>query len=97
MNLCICRWVNRKVPSPHSVLATELVDTAARINDFLLASVKRMTGRAHLDSKIFTVRRTSGELITTTTSHLHFTVVGMDFGFHSQFFPKRAKRLKKGA
>ena len=97
MNLCICPWLNRKVPSTHSVLAAELVDTAARINNFLLASVKRMPGRAHLDSEIFTVRGTSGEFITATTSYLHFTVVGMDFGFHSQFFPKKAKSFKKGA
>jgi hypothetical protein len=41
-----------------TVFATELVDPSARIKDFLLAGVERMTCRAHFDEQILTKRGT---------------------------------------
>ena len=38
-------------PSSFTILATELVDATAGIDDLLLAGVKRMTGGANLDQR----------------------------------------------
>ena len=68
--------------SAHAVLATELVDAAARINDLLLARIEGMAGRADLDQEILAERRTRREFVAATAGDLDVRVVGMDIGFH---------------
>ncbi len=36
----------------HTVLATEFIDAAGRVDDFLLAGVERVAGRAHFDMQL---------------------------------------------
>ena len=69
-------------PLAHSVFLAELVYAAARIDDLLLARVKRMAGRAHLDREVFAERGTRRKLVAATTAYLDFMVAGMNFGFH---------------
>ena len=66
----------------HAVLAAELVDATAGIEDLLLAGVKRMTRRAHFNREVIAKCRTGTELVTATTGYFDVTVIGMNFGFH---------------
>ncbi len=79
-----------------AVLATELVNPSTRIDDFLLACIERMTGRANLNDEVFTQCRPCGEFVATTTGHFDVAVIGMDLGFHFRS-SLRQKRWKKGA
>ena len=65
-----------------TVLAAELVDPATGVDDFLLARVERMTGRADLDCEVLTERAASRELVAATTGNFDIAVIGMDVGFH---------------
>jgi hypothetical protein len=75
-----------RLPHPsnlaHAVLATELVDPAAGINDLLLTGVEGMTSRADLDGQVLAERAASREFVAATARYVDFTVVGMDIGFH---------------
>jgi hypothetical protein len=66
----------------NAVLAAEFVDATARIDDLLLARIKRMTGRADLDHEVFAERRTRREFVAATAGNLDIRVVGMGIGFH---------------
>ena len=87
---------NQGDPLVHPVLAAELVDSPAGIDDLLLARVKRMTGRAHLDQKVFAERRTRREFVAATTSDLYIAVVRMNVGFHG-LLSGALESAKKGA
>ena len=65
-----------------AVLATEFIDPATRINDFLLTRVERMTCRTDLDRQVLTQGGTGREFVATTTGHFDIAVVGMNIGFH---------------
>ena len=73
-------WLLMKLAQ--AVLATEFIDPATRINDFLLACVERMTCRTDLDCQILTQGRAGREFVATTTGHFDIAVVGMNIGFH---------------
>jgi hypothetical protein len=66
----------------HPVLATEFVDSAARINDLLLAGVERVTGGANLYKKVFTKCGARRKFVATTTGDLRVGVIGVNIGFH---------------
>jgi hypothetical protein len=65
-----------------AVLATEFIDPATRINDFLLARVERMTCRTDLDCQVLTQRGPGREFVATATGHFDIAIVGMNIGFH---------------
>ena len=88
------RW--SRVSARHLIFALKALDSTCGIHNLLLTSEEWMTLVA--DFNLDRVLRSAGdELISTSTADTALYVIGMDFGFHSQFFPKRAKRLKKGA
>ena len=72
----------RLVQLSQAVLATEPIDPAARINDFLLARVKRVARRTHFDQKVLAQGRAGREFVAATTSHFDVVVIGMNVGFH---------------
>jgi len=80
----------------HAVFTAELVDATARIDDLLLAGVKRMTGGAHLNEEVFTERRARCELISAATGYFDVAVVWMDVGFHCHALHS-TRECKKGA
>ena len=65
----------------------ELVHAAGAVNDFLLAGVKRMAFRAHLDGeRFFFHRRFGGEFFAARASYGDFVVVGVNTLFHDVSF-----------
>ncbi len=66
------------------VFATEFIDPAAGINDFLLARVERMTRRTHLDQEVLAQGRAGCEFVAATTGHFDIVVIGMNVGFHGR-------------
>ncbi len=91
-----CRRMRRAEPGDalHAVFLAEFIDATARIDDLLLARVKRMTGRAYLDREIVRERRTRCELVATATSDFDVAVVGMDIGFHFEALLRQVLRTK---
>ena len=80
----------------HAVLFAELVYTSARIDDLLLARVKRVARGAHFNTEILAESRACGELITTAASDFNAIIIWMNVGFH--FLALRSALLhKKGA
>jgi hypothetical protein len=77
-----CPRATQRIALAETVLAAELVDPAAGIDNFLLTGIERVTGRANLDCEVFTEGAACGEFVATTTGHLDFAVIGMDVGFH---------------
>jgi len=65
-----------------TVLAAELIDPAARINDFLLPRVERVARRTHFDQQVLAQGRAGREFVAATTGHIDVVVVGMNVGFH---------------
>ena len=65
-----------------AVLTTEFIDPAAGINDFLLARVKRVARRTHLDQEVLAEGGAGCEFVAATTSYFDIAVVGMNVGFH---------------
>ena len=66
------------------VLAPEFIDPAAAINDFLLARVKRVARRTHLDQEVLAEGGAGCEFVAATTSYFDIAVVGMNVGFHGR-------------
>ncbi len=91
-----CRRMRRAEPGDalHAVFLAEFVDATARVDDLLLARVKRMTGRAYLDREIVRERRTRCELVAAATSDFDVAVVGMDIGFHFEALRRQVLRTK---
>ena len=73
----------------NAVLAAELVYTSARIDNLLLARIKRVARGAHFNPEILAERRTRREFVATTTGDLDGVVTGMNVGFHDGS-PERA-------
>ncbi len=89
---------SRPTPRPgsaHAVLAAELVDPTAGIDDLLLAGVERMAGGAHFDEEVLTERRARLEFVAATTSDLDGVVIGVNVGFHVAL--RSTLLCKKGA
>jgi hypothetical protein len=55
-----------------------------------------MTGRAHLDQKVFAERRTRREFVAATTGDLDIAVVRVNVGFHG-WLSGALESAKKGA
>ncbi len=76
-----CRWrpehpghVTRLPGRLHTVLAAELVDPSGRINDFLGAGIKRVTGRTDVDMQFVSQRRLGLKLIAAAADNFDFLV-----------------------
>ena len=65
-----------------TVLAAELLNPPAGIDDFLLAGIERMTCRAHFDEEVLTKGGASREFVAAATGNLDIVVGGMNLGFH---------------
>ena len=65
------------------IAAIESIDTARRVNQFLLAGKKRMTRRANFDVQIAFTRRTRLESFAAGAGHCDFFIFRMNSGFHS--------------
>lgn len=65
-----------------TVLAAELIDPAAGIENLLLTGIERMTGRAHFDEEVLVKRGAGIKFVTAATSDLDIVVGGMNLGFH---------------
>ena len=76
------RGRGRRRSGPGSVALAEFVDATRRIHDLLFAGVERMAHRADFDMQRLTDRRTRGEGIPATASHLDFSVLWVYAGFH---------------
>lgn len=66
----------------HAVFLAEALDAAGRIDDFLLAGIKRMALRTHFDRQRATQRGPRFKRVTATAGDIDFVVVGMNIGFH---------------
>src|SRR5438128_9687355 len=64
------------------VFASEALDAAGGVQQFLLAGKERMARRADFHIDVATMRRARDERISTGAVHPHFVIVGMDSGFH---------------
>jgi hypothetical protein len=78
----------------HSILASELINATAGVNDLLLARVKRVTRRAHFDKEIVAEGRTGFKFIAATTGDLNGVVIGVSIGFHGGSLRKVLLRKK---
>lgn len=65
-----------------TVPAAEFIDTASRIENFLLTRIKRMARRAYFDAQVVPYGRTRLEDVAATTGHVNLLVVGMYIWFH---------------
>jgi hypothetical protein len=66
----------------HAIFLAEFLDTPCRINNLLLAGIKRMAGRTDFHMQILVHGRAGGKLVATTAGNLNFIIAGMDIGFH---------------
>ena len=78
----------------YAVFAAELVYPTTAINNFLLAGIKRVAGRAHFDCQVFPKRRARGEFVATAAGDFDVAVIRMNVGFH--FGDSREQDCKKG-
>ena len=76
------RLQTQRLVLAHPILATELVDATAGVNDLLLAGVERVTGGANLYKKVLTKRGARRKFVATTTGDLDVGVIGVNIGFH---------------
>ena len=61
----------------------EFVHAAGRVNDFLLAGVKRVAFRANFDVEaVFGHGRLGGERVAARAGNVYIVVVRMNIGFH---------------
>ncbi len=65
-----------------AVAATEFLDPAGRIEDFLLAGIERVAFRANIDVQLAFVRRARLKGVSTTANNLHNVIVRMNFCLH---------------
>jgi hypothetical protein len=65
-----------------AVLAPELIDPAAGIENLLLAGVERMAGGADFNVQFAAQRGSGRELVSATANDLYVAVLGMDSLFH---------------
>jgi hypothetical protein len=72
----------------HAVFALEALDPAGRIDQPMLAGVKRMAVRADLDVNLG-LRRTRLESVAACAGHHAATILRMDSSFH-RFVPSRS-------
>ena len=71
----------------HAVLAAELIDAASRIDNFLLAGIERVAGRADVEVKLlFPVGGARLEGIATAACHSNIMIGRMNFGFHDRIY-----------
>ena len=80
------------------VFMAEFVHPPGGIDDFLLAGVERVTGRADFDMQFLTQRGTRREFVTAAADNFDLVVLRMNFGFHGacRFIPAGAGRFVKG-
>lgn len=65
------------------VLATEFIDAAGGVDDFLLAGIERMAGRTDIDAdRVRFQGRTGLKRITAAARYGEVLVSWMDIGFH---------------
>jgi hypothetical protein len=64
------------------VFLLEFLDAAGGIDDFLLAGIKRMAGRAHLDMQVLAQRRARRPRVAAAADHVYLVVFRVNFGFH---------------
>jgi len=69
----------------HAVFALEALDASRRIDQALLAGVKRMASRAYFDMKLAR-RRTGFEGVSACAGYYASAICGMYSGFHSEMF-----------
>src|SRR6478672_8922656 len=74
------------------VALPEFLDAAGGVHDLLLARIKRMASRAHLDMQRLLHGRTGGERVAAAARHLDFTVLRMNGGFHQYLGGGRERR-----
>ncbi len=63
-----------KSGSTHPVFLPEFLHTARRVDDLLLAGVKRMAGCAYLDMQRFAQRRLRLERVTARAGNIDFGI-----------------------
>ena len=66
----------------HAVLAAELVNATAGVDDLLLARVEGVARGTYFDQEILAERGTRLEFVATTTGNLDGVVIGVNVGFH---------------
>src|SRR5262245_33660243 len=72
----------RLAPGCRRVFLAELVHSAGRVDDLLLARVERMAVRADFNLKIVSQSRLRLERVAAGAAHVDFFVLGMRIGFH---------------
>jgi hypothetical protein len=65
-----------------AVFLTELLDTTGRIDNLLLARIKRVTRGTDFNMQRLVHRGTGGEAIAATARHSNFVVLGVNACFH---------------
>ena len=83
----------------YPILAAEFVDPPRSINQFLLAGVEGVTGRAHVNMQVLGQGRARTEGIAATAGNGDLLVLGMDFGFHHMdlLYKRVRQRWRTGA
>jgi len=70
----------------------EFLDAAGGVHNLLLARIKRMASRAHLDMQRLLHGRTGGERVAAAARHLDFAVLRVNGGFHQYLGGGRERR-----